>query len=59
MEQNKRNDDEQLEEHSLPGTNMAGRGPGDECESPEEQKSGRDQGDDKIRGSNDQAREKP
>jgi hypothetical protein len=24
---------EQLEEHSLPGTNMAGKGPADECDS--------------------------
>ncbi len=28
--------DEQIEHHSLPGTNMAGKGPGDECDRPDE-----------------------
>jgi len=37
METKKRSDSQdQLEEHSLPGTNQAGRGPG-ECEEHEEQ----------------------
>jgi len=30
--------DEQLEHHSLPGTNMAGKGPGDECEVADEKR---------------------
>ena len=33
MDTQRRTDDpEQLERHSLPGTNMAGKGPADECE---------------------------
>jgi hypothetical protein len=40
--------EEQLEEHSLPGTNMAGKGPDDECEPRDEQEKSRDQGDGKT-----------
>jgi len=32
MEHDRPKDEEQLEHHSLPGTNMAGKGPADECE---------------------------
>jgi hypothetical protein len=35
-DQTGRGDERQREEHSLPGTNMAGKGPGDACDTREE-----------------------
>ena len=42
MDTQRPKDEEQLEEHSLPGTNMAGKGPEDECESPTDEKSSKE-----------------
>jgi len=42
-DRNSEKSEEQLEHHSLPGTNMAGKGPGDECEARAEQNSSRAQ----------------
>ena len=49
MEQHKRSDDDaQLEEHSLPGTNQAGKGPGP-CEKPDQDDGSMDASDDQKR----------
>ena len=45
MEHRRPKDDQQQVEHSLPGTNMAGKAPADECDSHDEQKRSRGQGD--------------
>jgi len=47
--------EQQQEDHSLPGTNMAGKGPGDECEPRDEPDSSRDQRDEGKRQSDDKA----
>jgi len=44
----------QLEDHSLPGTNMAGKGPGDECDSRDDQNSSPHESDRAHRASDEQ-----
>ena len=53
MEHHGPKDDQQQVEHSLPGTNMAGKGPADECDSPDDQNSSGGHGN-KIKPSDDQ-----
>jgi hypothetical protein len=44
--------DEQLEQHSLPGTNMAGKKAADDCESNDEQSSSPQDAEEKSRPGN-------